>query len=643
MQRIRNHALRDTCACQISWAQTLPNFSGKKFASKPRRGGCLIGKHCAVGPGRYKQDVRQRDETREGEFTMKKVVSYNDVTAFTAEPRSAGDVGGAADSAVEGKVGFAGTLPRPKPVGVVGMDGWALAESGGDGRRAADGSDSARSDALEQIVSPPVQVKNQIEAQMRVQLHDFSLSDPATAASAAIGSVAVTATNGLSAAEQAMQSMAAFSTRKVVVVMVGLPARGKTHTAKSLERYLNWLGFMTKVFNVGALRRELVGAEQKADFFDPHNAEGAAARKRVAALTLERMIEWLLADSGGRVGIYDATNTTRERRKAVRIRLETENIRVLFFESMCTDEAIVNRNILQTKLFSPDYAHASAEDAVADFKRRIAHYEEVYETLDADEDCAYIKSVNVSSQLILNDIQGYLPGKIAAFLLSANISPRCLYLSRHGESEWNRSGQLGGDPPLTTRGRIYSIRLAEFMASEFTNKGKDLPLVWTSQLQRTRQTASSIPGMTICWRALNEIDAGMCEGMTYKQIEQTRPDIHEARKRDKLRFRYPGGESYVDVIHRLEPVILEIERTQEPLLIVAHNAIIRSIFAYYYGIEQSKVPHIDIDLHTVYKLTTQAYGCKLEKFSFDVDGSEYNNKTPEASPRAASVPSPVIL
>lgn len=90
-----------------------------------------------------------------------------------------------------------------------------------------------------------------------------------------------------------------------------------------------------------------------------------------------------------------------------------------------------------------------------------------------------------------------------------------------------------------------------------------------------RQTAEFIPTINVCWRALNEIDAGTCEGMTYKEIKEQMPDVALARKRDKLRYRYPMGESYVDVIQRLEPVILELERQREPVLIVAHNAIIR--------------------------------------------------------------------
>mmetsp|Transcript_45729 Transcript_45729/g.178048 ORF Transcript_45729/g.178048 Transcript_45729/m.178048 type:complete len:86 (+) Transcript_45729:419-676(+) len=84
-----------------------------------------------------------------------------------------------------------------------------------------------------------------------------------------------------------------------------------------------------------------------------------------------------------------------------------------------------------------------------------------------------------------------------------------------------------------------------------------------------------IPTVNVCWRALNEIDAGKCEGMTYDEIKKEMPEVAAARKKDKLRYRYPQGESYVDVIQRIEPVILELERQREPVLIVAHNAIIR--------------------------------------------------------------------
>src|ERR1700761_3290795 len=42
---------------------------------------------------------------------------------------------------------------------------------------------------------------------------------------------------------------------KLIIVMVGLPARGKSYITKKLARYLNWLQHDTKIFNVGDKRR----------------------------------------------------------------------------------------------------------------------------------------------------------------------------------------------------------------------------------------------------------------------------------------------------------------------------------------------------------------------------------------------------
>ena len=47
---------------------------------------------------------------------------------------------------------------------------------------------------------------------------------------------------------------------QLVIVMVGLPARGKTYIATKLGRYLRWLGYNTRVFNIGEYRRERLGA-----------------------------------------------------------------------------------------------------------------------------------------------------------------------------------------------------------------------------------------------------------------------------------------------------------------------------------------------------------------------------------------------
>ena len=84
--------------------------------------------------------------------------------------------------------------------------------------------------------------------------------------------------------------------------------------------------------------------------------------------------------------------------------------------------------------------------------------------------------------------------------------------------------------------------------------------VWTSWLRRTIQTADSIQAPQERWKALNEIDAGVCEELTYEEIAERFPAEFAARDHNKLTYRYPGGESYEDLVARLEPVIMELER-----------------------------------------------------------------------------------
>lgn len=54
-----------------------------------------------------------------------------------------------------------------------------------------------------------------------------------------------------------------FHAGKILVVTVGLPARGKTHISRALERYLRWLGVKTLVVSLGDYRRKTLGGAQQ--------------------------------------------------------------------------------------------------------------------------------------------------------------------------------------------------------------------------------------------------------------------------------------------------------------------------------------------------------------------------------------------
>ena len=67
--------------------------------------------------------------------------------------------------------------------------------------------------------------------------------------------------------------------------------------------------------------------------------------------------------------------------------------------------------------------------------------------------------------------------------------------------------------------------------------------VWTSTLKRTMQTAENLPYPRLAWKALDELDAGVCDGLTYEEIAARYPDDYAARDDDKYHYRYRGGEA----------------------------------------------------------------------------------------------------
>ncbi|KAK5846958.1 hypothetical protein PVK06_003259 [Gossypium arboreum] len=400
------------------------------------------------------------------------------------------------------------------------------------------------------------------------------------------------AAGAVAAAAVADQMLGPKEDRHLAIVLVGLPARGKTFTAVKLTRYLRWLGHDTKHFNVGKYRRLKHGTNQSADFFRADNPEGMEARNEVAALAMDDMIAWM--QEGGQVGIFDATNSSRSRRNML-MKMAEGRCKIIFLETICNDERIIERNIRLKIQQSPDYAEEpDFEAGLQDFTTRLANYEKVYEPVDEG---SYIKMIDMASghggQIQVNNISGYLPGRIVFFLVNTHLTPRPILLTRHGESRDNVRGRIGGDSVLSDTGEIYMKKLANFVEKRL--KSERTASIWTSTLQRTILTASPIVGFPkIQWRALDEINAGVCDGMTYEEIKKNMPEEYESRKKDKLRYRYPRGESYLDVIQRLEPVIIELERQRAPVVVISHQAVLRALYAYFADRPLKEIPHIEV-------------------------------------------------
>lgn len=129
---------------------------------------------------------------------------------------------------------------------------------------------------------------------------------------------------------------------KLVIIMVGLPATGKTHIAKRICRFLSFFhDIPSQIFNVGDYRRQLCGAQLPADFYSSTNAEGEASRKVACDAALSDLVDYISQD-GVRVAALDATNSTSERRQHI-IKVLSEKgrgIKKMFVESICDDEKV---------------------------------------------------------------------------------------------------------------------------------------------------------------------------------------------------------------------------------------------------------------------------------------------------------------
>ena len=116
--------------------------------------------------------------------------------------------------------------------------------------------------------------------------------------------------------------------------------------------------------------------------------------------------------------------------------------------------------------------------------------------------------------------------------------------------------------------------------------------------------------------------SGACESMSeflpflifLKKISFTYMCLFRSRRKDKLRYRYPRGESYLDVIQRLEPVIIELERQRAPVVVIAHQAVLRSLYAYFADKPLEEVPKIEIPLHTIIEIKMGVTGVEEKRY-----------------------------
>lgn len=78
-------------------------------------------------------------------------------------------------------------------------------------------------------------------------------------------------------------------------------------------------------------------------------------------------------------------------------------------------------------------------------------------TLSLSRDLSYIKIMDVGRRYLVNRVLDHIQSRIVYYLMNIHITPRSIYLCRHGESDLNIKGRIGGDSGLSARGKEVCV------------------------------------------------------------------------------------------------------------------------------------------------------------------------------------------
>lgn len=189
------------------------------------------------------------------------------------------------------------------------------------------------------------------------------------------------------------------------------------------------------------------------------------------------------------------------------------------------------------------------------------------------------------------------------------MSETVIYLTRHGQTEWNLQGKLQGhqNSPLTRLGEQQALWLRDRLA------GERLDAIYSSTSQRAIHTAHILRGQRTeplhLSEALMEINMGLWEGMYIEQIKLDYPlayaqffnqpalyipvasSVNADSDSDSLASGGGLGETYLQLLDRVIPAIERIlaAHSGQRVLIVTHRITLKVIMAYFLGLSLREV------------------------------------------------------
>jgi probable phosphoglycerate mutase len=181
-----------------------------------------------------------------------------------------------------------------------------------------------------------------------------------------------------------------------------------------------------------------------------------------------------------------------------------------------------------------------------------------------------------------------------------------LILVRHGQTSANAGGLLQGriDLPLDDEGRIQALRTGAHIRENFPHAR-----VISSPLIRAVQTAQAISGDVEIDDRFIELDYGSWDGIAMSEVDPTQ----WAKWRDDSSFRPPGGESLLELEHRVKPALEQLrnEAQDRDVVVVSHVSPIKCAVTWALNVESHVTWRFHLDRASICRIAVTARGLSV--------------------------------
>lgn len=449
----------------------------------------------------------------------------------------------------------------------------------------------------------------------------------------------------------------------LIIVLVGLPSRGKTSISKHLYRYLSWIGYSTSLLiKEDYLLKDNNSNKEKVEQIKLTFTDKQSLLIEESDIHLLLEASYFITKDNGQIVILDSDNISKDQRDITRKVLK-ENIinrkyHILFFEIINDNKEKIDEVIKVYCMNCPLYKNMSLQDSIVLQNQKIELQRNYYSSLSEEEnvdgaEVSYIKGWRHSSFLKAYNIsKGYLLSKITGFIMNLKLElKKHIYLINIKSNSSNTESILL-DEKLKINKRssneekedmIYVEYLKDYFEKENLTK-KDKIKLYSS----TYGNSYFISKRLSCYLNLNEENVYFLKSLDNMSIglfdeinqniisnsnknsmneiensgERRKMNLKDSNKKlENIFFRFDHGESYFDVILRLDQVIHDLERSGNICLILADDSIIKCIYAYFKSININEIPLIELSDKCIIKLEDSVYKDNIEE---RISYSKYN-------------------